>query len=57
MKFVVFLDVDGVLNTRTTVERTPDFHTESMMQGLRFWQRRSENMEMRILFFRLIGKI
>lgn len=27
MKFVVFLDVDGVLNTRTTVERTPDFHT------------------------------
>lgn len=27
MKFVVFLDVDGVLNTRTTVERTPDFYT------------------------------
>lgn len=27
MKFAVFLDVDGVLNTRTTVERTPDFHT------------------------------
>lgn len=27
MKFVVFLDVDGVLNTRTTVERTPDYHT------------------------------
>lgn len=24
MKCVVFLDVDGVLNTRTTVERTPD---------------------------------
>ena len=23
MKFVVFLDVDGVLNTRTTVKRTP----------------------------------
>lgn len=27
MKFAVFLDVDGVLNTRTTVQRTPDFHT------------------------------
>lgn len=27
MKFVVFLDVDGVLNTKTTVEHTPDFHT------------------------------
>lgn len=27
MKFVVFLDVDGVLNTRTTVERTPQYYT------------------------------
>lgn len=27
MKFAVFLDVDGVLNTRTTVQRTPDYHT------------------------------
>lgn len=27
MKFAIFLDVDGVLNTRTTVERTPDYHT------------------------------
>jgi len=25
-RFVVFLDVDGVLNTRTTVQRTPDGH-------------------------------
>ena len=25
--FVVFLDVDGVLNTRTTVQRTPDGYT------------------------------
>ena len=24
MKFAVFLDIDGVLNTRTTCERTPD---------------------------------
>ena len=24
MKFAVFLDIDGVLNTRTTVQRTPD---------------------------------
>lgn len=24
MKFVVFLDIDGVLNTRTTVQHTPD---------------------------------
>ena len=24
MKFAVFLDVDGVLNTRTTVERSPE---------------------------------
>ncbi len=23
MRFVVFLDIDGVLNTRTTVKRTP----------------------------------
>lgn len=27
MKFVVFLDVDGVLNTRTTVKRTPSDYT------------------------------
>lgn len=26
-KFVVFLDVDGVLNTRTTVQRTPEGYT------------------------------
>lgn len=25
--FVVFLDVDGVLNSRTTVQRTPDGYT------------------------------
>ncbi len=25
--FVVFLDVDGVLNTRTTCQRTPDGYT------------------------------
>ena len=24
MKSAIFLDIDGVLNTRTTVERTPD---------------------------------
>lgn len=24
MKFAVFLDVDGVLNTKTTVERSPE---------------------------------
>lgn len=29
MKFVVFLDVDGVLNTRTTVKRTPSDYTGS----------------------------
>lgn len=27
LKFAVFLDVDGVLNTRTTVELTPDYRT------------------------------
>ena len=27
MKFAVFLDIDGVLNTKTTVERTPDGYT------------------------------
>lgn len=27
MRFVVFLDIDGVLNTRTTVKRTP-YHTK-----------------------------
>lgn len=27
MNFLVFLDVDGVLNTRTTVKRTPYGHT------------------------------
>lgn len=26
MSFAVFLDVDGVLNSRTTCERTPDYH-------------------------------
>ncbi len=26
IKFVVFLDVDGVLNIKTTVERTPEFY-------------------------------
>lgn len=24
--FAVFLDIDGVLNSRTTCERTPDYH-------------------------------
>ena len=27
MRFAVFLDVDGVLNTRTTCQRTPDGYT------------------------------
>lgn len=27
MKFALFLDIDGVLNTRTTCERTPDYRT------------------------------
>lgn len=27
MRFAVFLDIDGVLNTRTTVESTPEGHT------------------------------
>ena len=26
MEFAVFLDIDGVLNSRTTCERTPDYH-------------------------------
>lgn len=26
-KFVIFLDIDGVLNTRTTVQRTPNYYT------------------------------
>lgn len=26
MSFTVFLDIDGVLNSRTTCERTPDYH-------------------------------
>ena len=34
--FVVFLDVDGVLNSRTTVQRTPDGY-----QGTRSVQRDS----------------
>lgn len=29
MSFAVFLDVDGVLNSRTTCERTTDYHLES----------------------------
>lgn len=27
MSFAIFLDIDGVLNTRTTVQRTPDGYT------------------------------
>ena len=26
-RFVIFLDVDGVLNTTTTVQKTPDGYT------------------------------
>ena len=26
MSFAVFLDIDGVLNSRTTCEKTPDYH-------------------------------
>lgn len=26
MSFAVFLDIDGVMNSRTTCERTPDYH-------------------------------
>ena len=57
MKFAVFLDVDGVLNTRTTVEHNIRMAIrELMMQGLILLQRQSGNMEMQILYSHLIGK-
>ena len=57
MKFVVFLDVDGVLNTRTTVKRTPSDYTESMMRGSKFLQTRSKNVVVERLYFHQTGKI
>ena len=49
MKFVVFLDVDGVLNTRTI--------QESMMRGSKFLQTRSKNVVVERLYFHQTGKI
>ena len=35
--FVVFLDLDGVLNSRTTVQRTPEGYQESMMPARNYY--------------------
>ena len=58
MKFVVFLDVDGVLNTRTTVKRTPSDYTGiDDARGSKFLQTRSKNVVVERLYFHQTGKI
>ena len=42
--FVIFLDVDGVLNTTTTVQKTPDGYTgidDARVEVLENWRSRS----------------
>ena len=58
MKFVVFLDVDGVLNTRTNSKTKPHLTIqESMMRGSKFLQTRSKNVVVERLYFHQTGKI
>ncbi len=55
--FVVFLDVDGVLNTRTTVQQTPKKDIRELtMRAWRFWQRQSASLAERISFCHLTGR-
>jgi len=52
-RFVIFLDVDGVLNTTTTVQKTPD---GLMMHEWKFWQRQLKKLVEQILFCLPTGK-
>ena len=56
MRFVVFLDIDGVLNTRTTVKRTPYGYTGIDDAELKSLQMLLKNVEVVTLYFHLIGK-
>ena len=55
-RFVIFLDVDGVLNTTTTVQKTPDGYTGLMMHEWKSWQRQLRKLEEQILFYLPTGK-
>ena len=56
MKSVVFLDVDGVLNTRTTVKRTPYGYTGIDDARVKILANALKDTDMMKLYFRLIGK-
>lgn len=56
MGFAVFLDVDGVLNTSTTVKQTPYGYTGIDDARLKFLHMHLKNMVEETLFFHLIGK-
>ena len=57
MKFVVFLDVDGVLNTRTTVKRTPSDYTGIDDARVKILANAIENVVVERLYFHQTGKI
>lgn len=55
-RFVIFLDVDGVLNTTTTVQKTPDGYTGIDDARVEVLQRQSKKLEEQILFYLPTGK-
>ena len=55
-RFVIFLDVDGVLNTTTTVQKPRMDIRGLMMHEWKSWQRQSKKLEEQILFYLPTGK-
>ncbi len=56
MSFAVFLDIDGVLNSRTTCERTPDYHIGIDDLRVAVLAGAIKSMVLQKLFYRLIGR-
>ena len=55
-RFVIFLDVDGVLNTTTTVQKTPDGYTGIDDARVEVLQRQLKKLVEQILFCLPTGK-
>ena len=55
-RFVIFLDVDGVLNTTTTVQKTRVDIRGLMMHEWKSWQRQLKKLVEQILFCLPTGK-
>lgn len=55
-RFVIFLDVDGVLNTTTTVQKTPDGYTGIDDARVEVLAKTKKKLEEQILFYLPTGK-